>query len=59
MIELIDNEIVFACVEDTESGLVCQEILSQHIVLRQEAVTAVDAISTRASSILVGELRFR
>jgi len=34
-----------------------KEVLSQHIVLRQEAVMAVDEISTLASSILGRELR--
>jgi hypothetical protein len=37
--------------------LYVKEILSQHIVLRQEAVTAVDKISKLVSSTLVMELR--
>ena len=54
---VIDKKLLLRGLRIRKAVLYVKEILSQHIVVRQEAVTAVDEISAPASSILERELR--
>lgn len=54
---IIDKNLLLHGLRIRKAVLYVKEILSQHIVLRQEAMTAVRGVSATILSILVRELR--